>query len=270
MPINAKPATWRPWVRMFLFAMAALALLDTYCTAQNRLVCHPAVDGTIGIGEGLHPFPGGTPLSTYANTVVQGSLCGVSVGVSSARGSAYFDQRFFGSYTYTIGYADFSGGFLFSETKDKLYFSDSSSNQDLGIIRRDRFFLSTGLHPTAHSEISAQWARDVHGRDWTLRLNGIDRLWASRRLEIYGYLTFDRVSEDKQYRAYGGNLLTVGVKARRTITNAWSIYTDVGAGSASGAESSASKQNAIVLFGIVYRYGYHQSTEVGHIGIRDH
>jgi hypothetical protein len=230
-------------------------------------------------------LPGGTPLSTYANIVVQGSLCGISAGVSSSRGSTYFDQRFFGSYTYTIGYADFSGGFVLSETKDKLYFSDSqqtrnytfrsvqtinSDNQDPGIIKRDRFFLSTGLHPTSHSEISAQWARDVHYRDWTFRVNGIDRVWASPRLEIYGYLSFDRVNEDKQYRAYGGDLLTVGVKARRTITDAWSIYADVGAGSASGAESSASKQNAIVLFGIVYRYGYHQSTEVGHIGIRNH
>ena len=87
---------------------------------------------------------------------------------------------------------------------------------------------------------------------------------------MYGFFGFDRVKEETRYRGYGGDLLNVGMRIRRNITSAWSIYADVGVASASGAESSGSKQNATVLFGVKYRYGYHPSTEVGRIGLGDH
>jgi hypothetical protein len=268
MPINAKNASWQRWGLICI--LAASLLLEGRCVAQNKLICRPAVDGTMAVGDGVHPLPGGTPLTTYVLTQVQGSACGLSLGGSSSRGAADFDQRLFGSLTYTIGYADFSGGFIYSETKVRAYFGDSPDRLNPTIIRRDRFFFSTGIHPTMHSEISAQWARDVHGRDWTVGIRGIDRFWASQRLEIYGYLNFDRFQEDKWSRSFGGDLISVGMRARRKMIGPISIYGELSISSASGAESSGSKQNAGALLGFSYRHGYHDSAEISRIGIRDH
>jgi hypothetical protein len=258
-------------MQICILGVAALLLLDNRCIAQRaRLICHPAVDGAIGVGNGSHPLPGGSPLSTYALTEVQISACGLNIGGSSSRGADDFDQRLFGSFTYTVGYADFSSGFVHSETKIKPYFGDGPDRLNPTIIRRDRFFLSTGIHPTMHSEISAQWARDVQGRDWTVGIRGIDRFWASQRLEIYGYLNFDRFQEDKWSRSFGGDLISVGVRARRKMIGPISIYGELSISSASGAESSGAKQNASALLGFSYRHGYHDSAEISRMGIRDH
>jgi hypothetical protein len=110
----------------------------------------------------------------------------------------------------------------------------------------------------------------VHDRDWIVGIRGIDRIWASPRLELYGYFNYDRFNEDKAFRGYGGDLFSGGVRARRKMIGPFSIYGELGLSSAASAVSSGSRQNAIVLLGLSYRHAYYDSADIGRIGIRDH
>src|SRR5665213_1844287 len=128
MPITVKNSDWRRGAQMCVLALSTTQLLGIRCIAQSKLICHPAVESTMAIGTGSRPLPGGSPLSTYALTEAQGSACGLSIGGSSSRGADDLDQRLFGSLTHTIGYADLSGGFVYSETKVRTYFGDGPNS----------------------------------------------------------------------------------------------------------------------------------------------
>jgi len=269
MQINAA-LTSRRWFWIGVSVAFITLFFEGVCAADERLKCDPAVEGTIGSGIGLPLFPGGAPLLPYGFTEAQGSLCGFSLGASASRGGHDFDQRFFGSYTYTLGYADFSGGFVLSETKNSPYVKNDAERLNSTILRRDRFFVATGFHPTKQSEVSARWAKDVKDRDWSLRFNGIYKLWASPEQRVEAYFDFERVKENEQFRLFGGDLITFGVRFRQKINRALSLYADVGSIHAAGVGDRVPKQTAVFRLGIIFGHGYHDSTDIGHIGIRDH
>jgi hypothetical protein len=261
VPLNCRAANVFRWVPNGILAASIILFSQHYAVAAGPAECTPAVEATVGTGVGLISFPGTTPLSIYALTEVQGSECGFSVGASSSRGLRGFDQRVFGSYTYTLGYLDLSAGLMLDEFK--------SSRQYPGVIGQNYVFISSAFHPTRHSEISAQWGRDVIHGGWTVRTDGIDRLWTSPGLALYGYLGFERAKEDER-GIFGGNLINVGVRVRRKINNALSMYADFGAAHTWATGNSGSKQSGVFLIGVTYRHGYHDSDDIGHLGIRDH
>ena len=248
-------------LRQCVPAMATLLLLQATGGARAEPKCAPAVEATLGVSDGLTPLPGAGSLPAAAFTEAQGSLCGLSAGASFSTASEVFDARLFSSYTYTLGYADFSEGFVHSETK---------VNSTSAVIRRDFFFTAANLHPTRQSEIGAEVAGDPIAGAWKVRANGIDRLWASRNLGIYGFLSFDHLSENQKDRMLGGNLLAGGLRFRRKLNNRFSVYAEIGVSGAWRAAYQSPESRGIFLLGVTYRRGYHDAADLAHMGIREH
>jgi hypothetical protein len=257
-----------------IFAWQGLFFPFSRATADSSLTCNPAIQGTAGLGNGLYLLPGGAPLSTFGLAEVQGSVCGLGFGASSARGRFDYDQRVFASFTYTLGYGDISGGLAASETKDSL---DSearrvpqSSSTPTQIFSRDRFFISTRLHPTSYSELGIEWSRDLSNRDSIAQVDGLARFCTFGQAELYGYARYKRVDEDHPSWRFGGEIATAGLRVRRKWVNNFIAFLDVGAARASGPDLDKSRDKASFLLGFEYRRGYHDSSEIGHLEIRDH